>query len=65
MAFMLRYKLVILNNYSIEKGGSTLRKKLRYLKRRFGENAVREAIIMVGLAKAEAYLCHGGHCSES
>ncbi len=42
-----------------------MREKLKWLKKRFGEKAVREAIILVGLAKAESFLACRGFCPEA
>lgn len=39
--------------------------KLSWLKQRFGDDAVREAIALVGPEKAEQFLCAGGHYPEA
>ncbi len=44
----------------------TLAKKLEFLKRRFGEDAVRIAVITTGsIYQIEAFLIAGGHCPEA
>jgi hypothetical protein len=42
-----------------------LKEKLAWLKKRFGEYAVRQAIIAVGIFDAEQFLLCGGHCPEA